>query len=374
MTNLSAGTQPVALLAIGTALPQSVSQSSMALLNSDTASSNDQQAAWVKRVFSRSGIDARGSVLQKDLLADRTGGLREFYPQPLAPGDRGPGTSQRMERYATEAPPLAATASLDALTQAHVPASRVTHLITVSCTGFFAPGLDVHLMMRLGLRTDVHRLHVGFMGCHAALNALGMARSIVLGDLTAIVLVCCVELCTLHFAYGFDPQSIVANSLFADGAAAAVIASGPANGKPPAWRLLHTASQLLPDSLDAMTWTIGDNGFEMTLSPQLPSLVQQHVGPWCDRWMGDAGRDVSQIANWAVHPGGPKILSAVETALGLKETDLQFSRQILAQSGNMSSTTVLFILQAITDSQKTGPCAALAFGPGLMMEGALLER
>src|SRR5262249_33245843 len=150
--------------------------------------------------------------------------------------------------------------------------------------------------------------------------ALAAARDAALADSNAVILVCCAELCSLHFAYGWNPGALVANGLFADGAAAAVIARDPAkhNGIKAGWKLRSTASRLLPDSLNDMTWTIGDNGFKMTLSPQVPHLIRQHLRPWCEQWLSQQKLAISQVKSWAVHPGGPKILSAVEHSLGLK--------------------------------------------------------
>jgi predicted naringenin-chalcone synthase len=271
-----------------------------------------------------------------------------------------------------------------------VAAGEITHLLTVTCTGFFAPGLDVELITRLGLRPDVQRTHVGFMGCHAAFNGLAAARNIVRaspGEGGARVLLVCVELCTLHFAYGWDPEKLVANALFADGAAACVVASdgvaqergearvGREAGGEGRWRLQETASLLLGGSREAMTWKIGNFGFEMTLSATLPALIGQRVGAWCSGWLQAAGLEVGDVERWAIHPGGPRILSAVRDALSLSGEDLMASGEILREHGNMSSATVLFVLKRLLLQGQTGDrCVAIGFGPGLMAEGMLLER
>jgi len=366
--------ESIVLLGIGTAVPRSVLQALSAAMGEPLSCESDQHRAWLKRIFSRNGIDRRGSVLQtSDDLSDVTS-IRDFYPIPTAATDRGPGTGQRMDRYATEAPPLAMRAVTEALAAADVPAGRITHLVTVSCTGFSAPGLDVQLIKGLSLSPSVHRLHVGFMGCHAAFNAIGAARSIVAGNADAVVLVCCVELCSLHFAYGWSPDKVIANSLFADGAAAAVVGRVGNGRTSTGWRVRETASLLLPDSTSAMTWRIGDNGFEMTLSAEVPTLVEKHLRSWCQEWLGNCGVSVADIAHWAVHPGGPKILTSAASALNLDKDALATSRAILANYGNMSSTTILFILQQMGADHAKGKCVALGFGPGLMMEGLLLER
>lgn len=281
-----------------------------------------------------------------------------------------------MARYAREAPVLAEAAARGALAAAAVGAGQITHLITTSCTGFFAPGLDVELISRLHLRPDIQRLHIGFMGCHAAFNALAAARDAVAAAAAvgrdARVLVCCVELCTLHFAYGWQPEKLVANALFADAASACVV--GTANAAAgEGFEILHTASLLLPDSRDAMTWRVGDHGFEMTLSSELPNLIGTHIRPWCESWLADAGTSLAEIQHYALHPGGPKILSACRDALGLSDIHIQSSRDILARHGNLSSATLLFLLQRLQQNDARGKCLAVGFGPGLMAEGLLFS-
>ena len=229
----------VGLWGIGTAVPPSLGQMDIASLAEDLACRSDKERSFLNRVFSRSGVERRGSVLMKE-GEDFRANLRTFYPVRSSDGDLGPTTAQRMIVYAREAPVLAEGAAASAIENAAIPAKSITHLITVSCTGFFAPGLDVEMVRRLGLRADIRRTHIGFMGCHAAFNALGAARNIVNADPAAVVLVVCVELSTLHFAYGFDTQKIVANALFADGASAAIV--GEAREGAGHWRLRDTAS------------------------------------------------------------------------------------------------------------------------------------
>jgi predicted naringenin-chalcone synthase len=216
----------------------------------------------------------------------------------------------------------------------------------------------------------VQRVHVGFMGCHGALNGLRVAQALTGADPTARVLLCAVELCSLHFHYGWDPKKVVANALFADGAAAVVgAAAGPAD----AWRVAATGSCLIPDSEYAMTWNIGDHGFEMTLSTRVPSLISAHLRPWLEAWLAQCGIALEHVASWAIHPGGPRILSAVERPLGLTEEATVVSREILAAYGNMSSPTVLFILGRLQTRHAPRPCVALGFGPGLIAEAVLFS-
>jgi predicted naringenin-chalcone synthase len=361
-----------AILGIGTSRPPAIRQEELHQLAIEIAGPTAEQEAWLSRVFLRSGIEERGSVLVRDGEC-KLDALRMFFPRPLTPRDRGPTTAARMARYAIEAPPLAADAAARALADSQTAPQSITHLITASCTGFFAPGLDAALIAQLRLSPDIRRLHVGFMGCHAAFNALAAARDAVLADAGARVLVCSVELCSLHMAYGWDPGKLVANALFADGAAAVVIGRPPAKDSG-AWRLRDTSSCLLPESLDAMAWHIGDHGFEMTLLQSVPGLIRKHLRQWCQAWLARHDLQLSDITGWAIHPGGPRVLSAVADALDLPPEALRHSRHVLAHHGNMSSATILFILQQMAGEFSGGPCVAIGLGPGLMAEGMLFDR
>jgi predicted naringenin-chalcone synthase len=242
----------------------------------------------------------------------------------------------------------------------------------VSCTGFQAPGVDLELISQLGLDAGVQRTHVGFMGCHGALNGLRVAQAFVEADAEAVVLLCCVELCSLHLYYGWDPEKVVANALFADGAAALVATARPAHPAP-GLTLLASGSTVIPHSAALMHWQIGDHGFEMGLSSRVPEAVGSQLRPWLERWLQPRGLQVADIATWAMHPGGPRILQVCGAALGLEPHQLAVSQAVLQEHGNMSSATVLFILDRLRRAAAPGPCLALAFGPGLCAEVALLE-
>jgi predicted naringenin-chalcone synthase len=277
-----------------------------------------------------------------------------------------------MERYREYATPLALEASAEALRESGVEAGGVTHLVTVSCTGFSAPGFDVGLIKGLGMRATVERTHVGFMGCHGALNGLRVARGLVAAERRAVVLVCAVELCSIHYHYGWDPRRMVGNALFADGAAAVVVrgVNGVDHGE---WRHVASGACLFPESEAAMGWEVGDRGFEMTLSTKVPGLIGRHLRPWLDEWLGREGLGVEEVGSWAVHPGGPRILSELEGVLGLGPERLAISRQVLRDQGNMSSATVLFILRELRRIGAERPCVALGFGPGLAAEVLLIR-
>jgi predicted naringenin-chalcone synthase len=227
-------------------------------------------------------------------------------------------------------------------------------------------------MRGLGLPATVERTHVGYMGCHGALNGLRVARGYADADPGARVLLCAVELCSLHYYYGWSPGLMIANALFADGAAAVV--GAPAAAAPAdAWCAAATGSCLVPDSAKAMTWTVGDHGFEMSLARQVPALIAQHVRPWLEAWLAREGVALEEVGSWAVHPGGPRILDAVEEGLGLPRAATAVSRAVLAEHGNMSSPTVLFVLGRLWAAGAPRPCVALGFGPGLVAEAALFR-
>jgi predicted naringenin-chalcone synthase len=329
-----------------------------------------RESGFLPAVYEGSGNRRRALVHGRDVIADLFDGTRHSGSPFLPSGDPnfpGPSTGVRNAMYAESAPPLAVTASQEALANAAVSPAEVTHVVTVSCTGFVAPGLDFALIRELGLRPTVQRTHVGFMGCHGALNGLRVANAYAAADPAAVVLLVAVELCSLHYHFGDDPEKVVANALFADGAAAVVGAAGAGP-----WRVAATGSCLVPDSANAMTWLIGDNGFEMTLAKQVPKRIAESLGPWMTAWLGEHGLTVAEVGSWAVHPGGPKIVEAVEAALGLPRAATAASREVFATHGNMSSPTVLFIVRELIRADAPRPCVMLGFGPGLVAEAVLL--
>ena len=359
------------LSGLGTAVPPGVlEQSDAAEWSPAFCAADARKARLLRKLYGRSGVETRNTVV----LRAGQGTLQEralFYPLARCPEDRGPTTGERMAWYEVEAPPLAEEASRRALEDASTAPEAITHLVTVSCTGSFSPGLDAALVDTLGLPRTVHRTHVGFMGCHGALNGLRVAASAA-GEAEARVLLCAVELCSLHFSYGWDPEMMVANALFADGAAA-VVGVPEQNDGTPGWSVQAQGTFLMPESSDAMSWRIGDHGFRMTLSAVVPELIRTNLAGWLETWLRDQGLGVDDVGSWAVHPGGPRILGAVEDALALENGSLDVSREVLRHHGNMSSPTVLFILERLRKAGAPLPCVALAFGPGLVVEAMLVS-
>jgi predicted naringenin-chalcone synthase len=285
----------------------------------------------------------------------------------------GPSTGVRNQVYRAEAPALFAAAATDALERAGVAASEVTHVVTVSCTGFFAPGPDFLLVRDLGIPPTAERSHLGFMGCAAAIPALRTAAQICAARPDAVVLVVCAELCSLHLRASSDPDQIVASAVFADGAAAAVVSTTP-RLPGPVFELDGFATAVTADGESDMDWTIGDEGFRMVLTAEVPRIVGREIR---DAVAAAGAPDPAEVLAWAVHPGGRSILDRVQSGLALADAALAPSREVLRAHGNMSSATVLFILQRLLADPALpdgAPAMAIAFGPGLTVETARLTR
>jgi predicted naringenin-chalcone synthase len=360
---------PLAILGLGTANPPGTVNRDEALMIARVVSDPIvARSSFLVDIYAGSGVDRRFQVVGRPLVDDLRRGTRESgSPYLPGPDPLGPPTAVRMQLYADHAPPLALRAAREALADGGVTPAEVTHLVTVSCTGFTAPNFDHALIRDLGLRPTVQRTHVGYMGCHGAINGLRVAAAFA-ADPTAVVMLAAVELCSLHYYYGMDADKVVANALFADGAAA-VVGQGSGSG----WRVTATGSCVLPDSAGDMGWEIGDHGFEMILTKRIPKLIQQHLRPWLEAWLGSHGLSVETVGSWAVHPGGPRILTAVEEGLNLPPDALAESRAVLREYGNMSSPTVLFILDRLRKRNAPRPVVLLGFGPGLVAEAAVVE-
>jgi alpha-pyrone synthase len=332
----------------------------------------------IPAIYASSTIDCRYSCIP-DYASEPQ--AFQFYPQNWALNPF-PTTADRNQFYAQQATLLAICTSRDALDQSPYNAQDITHLIVVSCTGFSAPGIDIQIIQKLDLRPTVARTLIGFMGCHAALNGLKVAHDICQSNPLARVLMVCVELCTLHFQIEDSIESVVTNALFSDGAAAVVLSGEPAAGKSLHYRSGH--SLVMPESQELMNWTIGNTGFLMGLSPQVPDRIGANIARYIDTVLDAYHLSRSDLAFWAVHPGGIQIVKQVQTALNLAQSKLQDSYDVLRDYGNMSSPTILFILKQILDrlsqddlhqddSSKSQLGSAMAFGPGLTIECALLE-
>ena len=332
--------------------------------------------------FNVSGIDRRHTVIDElsldsdvtdPVFFDRRTGLL------LAPG-----TKARNDLYTREAAKLfvdAARRALDA--DPEIGPEDVTHVITVSCTGFHAPGPEYEIVRALGLSDAVQRFHLGFMGCYASMPALRAASQFCTADENAVVLVVSVELCTLHLRSSEDPDTIVASSLFADGAAAGIVTARDLPSTSPTLQLDRFHTAIAPEGEKDMAWTIGDSGFEMILSTSVPQIIGETIigalrplyaeGELAEAF--EAGAVGERVAHWAIHPGGRSILDKVQERLHLSDVQLHPAREVLRENGNMSSATVLFVLKRILEEEGAGAgdrVAAMAFGPGLTAESALM--
>jgi predicted naringenin-chalcone synthase len=302
----------------------------------------------------RSGIAHRWSVLPDDVTPIEPGG---FYDDPAWPG-----TAARMTLYAQHAPGLA-LAAIERLADT-VAIDGITHLVVASCTGFVAPGIDQIIARRLGLSASVERLLIGFMGCYAAVAALRSARHIVRSDAAARVLVVTVELSTLHLQRTTDLEAVLAMLQFGDGAAAALVTAEPGG-----FAIQRPFATTLADSHDLIRWAITDEGFAMHLSGEVPGRIAIALADEAFALAATGGSAPDAVDGWAVHAGGRSILDAVERALALSPDALAASRAVLADNGNMSSATLMFVLARMLAGPPVKDGVALAFGPGLAAEG-----
>jgi predicted naringenin-chalcone synthase len=281
-------------------------------------------------------------------------------------------TAARLQRYGAEAMPLAKGAVSAALADAGLDAADVGLLAVVSCTGYSTPGLDVGVARDLGMAPRTERILIGHMGCHAALPALGLVADFVISRRRPAVLLC-VELPSLHIQPpGQDPSEVLAHALFSDAAAAAVVQPGTGSG----YLVVDIESVTDVASAGRLTWEITDMGFRMSLSRRMPDILAARVGPAVDTLLARHGLRRSGVAAWGVHPGGPRILGSVGSALGLPGDALEVSRDVLAQCGNCSSATVLLVLEALRQRVRIpegSPVVLLAFGPGLTLYAVLLR-
>ncbi len=316
-----------------------------------------------------------GEVLQRHLkILYRASGIRRrgsFLPdfgmlQPAFFSTRPP-IDARMQRYFEAVLPVAKQAAIRSLAQSGLEPQDITHLITVSCTGMAAPGLDLQLMKALALPAHTQRTAVHFMGCYAAFHAWRLAKAIAQQSPRHRVLIVDAEFCSLHFTPSTEPDHLLANALFADGVAACVVSACAGHAQA---ELLDFQSLYLPQGEDDMAWHIGQDSFLMRLSTYVPELVESGIPALLQLYDKHSQEN---IEHWAIHPGGKRILQAVEKALGLPPAALAVSYEVLRNYGNMSSVTIFFVLQQLLQKQARGYCWAAGFGPGLTLKSALLR-
>ncbi len=323
-------------------------------------------------LYHQSAIETRYSALPDySLKADEW----EFYPasENLEPF---PGLELRMKWYEKCAPSLSVDAVQKCIDQ-KIEKNEITHLITVSCTGMSAPGLDLQVMEMMDLPANIFRTSVNFMGCYAAIHGMKLADAFCKNDKNAKVLVVCTELCTLHFQRETNADNIASGLLFGDGAAAILVVHD--DDKLSGLRMKNFYSEVGFNGKKHMSWQLSSSGFLMTLSGYVPELIEQDFNGLFQKALTNAGLNEADISHYCIHPGGKRILTSIEKCTSISAGDLQPSYQILKNYGNMSSPTILFVLKEIMDAlevnkKEDANIFGAAFGPGLTMETFILSN
>ncbi|SHK61608.1 Predicted naringenin-chalcone synthase [Reichenbachiella agariperforans] len=353
------------ITSIGTANPDNrYKQEDIANFMCDNLAQSDEEKRKLRILYRATGIEERYSIL--DDYKRKNGDFKFFKNSPdLQPF---PSTSVRMKLYREQAVPLAISAITNCINGSSL--ASFTHLITVSCTGMYAPGLDVDLIKTLNLSPSINRTSINFMGCYAAMNALGLAKQICQNQ-DAKVLIVSVELCTLHLQSTKNEDNLLAHSLFADGAAAVVVSSQPSDN---CLEIKSSSSYLAISGKNDMAWQIGDFGFEMALTSYVPDIIKSGIHDLTRQLLEQTDMDLTDIDGYAIHPGGKRILESIEAELGLTKADNRHAYEVLKHYGNMSSPTILFVLKRVLAEQRDDQnILSFAFGPGLTMESILFK-
>ncbi len=358
------------IISIGTAVPEYGTRQGAILGFMHDAYKDVAASRKLNTLFSYSGIDTRYSAIAD---FDNPEGEGRFFDK-----DYKASVDIRLAEYRRKALPLAMDA-VDAgfrKLNSSVKDFGVTHLITVSCTGMYAPGIDAELIEQLELPSDIFRTCVNFMGCNAAFHALKIADMIVQSEVKAKVLIVCVELCTLHFQPKDSNDYLLSNTVFGDGAAAVVVTSGAyAEQKGlKGFNVNGFYSTLLHKGKNLMGWNITPVSFEMVLNAKIPDFIGEQMGSLLEQSSRKYNMDVTTVSGWAIHPGGKKILDTVQNKLQLDKEKTRHSYEVLQKYGNMSSPTILFVLQGLLqDYRKNETVFSIGFGPGISIETALLS-
>ena len=323
----------------------------------------------LKFLYRQGGIDTRYSVVPD---YSQPAAAWKFYP-PTENLEPFPNLELRMKWYQDHAGQLSQRAA-ETCIESH-PDQKITHLITVSCTGMSAPGLDIELLDLLKLPVTTTRTSVNFMGCYAAIHALKLANAFCIADPSAVVLIVCTELCTLHFQKELTVDNVTSSMLFGDGAAAVLVTG---NDETPGLHIDHFYTTLSVKGKADMAWELSSKGFLMTLSGYIADLIEEDFGSIVSQSLSAARYEMSDITRWCIHPGGKKILEAVHKSLGFTNGQLQPCYDVLRNYGNMSSPTVLFVLKEIMEeishNKNQEKVFGAAFGPGLTMETFILSK
>jgi len=359
------------ICAIGTANPRvRIPQMQIAGFMADALGFDAADTRKLQALYRVSGIEQRYTVLED---YGKQNGDYTFFPNTVDL-EPFPTVKLRMGVYKQHALDLSVAAILDCLNQIpEVTLASITHLITVSCTGMYAPGLDIEILEELHLPSTIQRTAINFMGCYAAFNGLKVADVICQANPKAKVLVVCTEICTIHFQKYTETDHLISNALFGDGAAAVLMQARPAENTCLQIESFHC--DLVPAGKKEMAWHIADFGFEMTLSSYVPDMIKKGIRQLTTNLLAHLDVDLASIDLFAIHPGGRKILECIEHELGLTRFHNRFAYDILRNFGNMSSATILFVLKAMLESlgpeHHGAPVLSFAFGPGLTLESML---
>jgi alpha-pyrone synthase len=289
--------------------------------------------------------------------------------------DQLPSTAERMKIFEIEATELAFQVSKEVIHKSKISVKEITHIVTVSCTGLFAPGLEIMLSEKLELETNVQRHAVNFMGCYAAFHGMRLADLICRADQNSNVLVVCVELCSLHFRKDNSDDNLLSTYLFSDGASACIVSKN--SPKTAHLSMKSFESSLISEGKKDMAWYVGNNGFEMILKKEISKHIEKNIKNAFVALISKHKLEQNDIEHFAIHPGGKNILNAFQSALSISPTKLSISRSVLYEFGNMSSATILFVLEKFlkenSNSVKNNWMYSAAFGPGLTVENGLFE-
>lgn len=357
------------ILALSTVpAPYRVDQKHIADKVIEMLSLDPEKAAAIRQLYHNSAIRTRYSVIP-DFAKDRSQWdfWGQEYPKTI------PGTAQRNDLYVVEALKLAYEAASKAMKSWDGDPGTITHIISVSCTGMIAPGIEFDLMQLLKLKPTTERLGINFMGCFGAFKGLSVAQSFAKENPKNRVLVICTELCSLHFQAAPTADNILGNSLFSDGAAAVIIGADPQSHETPLWTIHHKGSLGLENTTDKMRWEASDHGFIMKLSYKIPVILGRQIDTFIQSLVGP---DLSyENCDWAIHPGGKSIIQGIENALNINNELTKASWDTLANYGNMSSASFLFVLNRLLELQSSKKwTVGVGFGPGLSVEGIVLNR
>lgn len=325
----------------------------------------------IHRIYSNSGIEKRHTVIHD---FNSNGDPRLFFQKDGSMTT--PSTGERNTLYAEKAKKLFVDTAKKTLKEnPNISREEITHVITVSCTGFFAPEPGFEIIKQLELPPSTQRFHLGFMGCFAAFPAMKMAKAFCEAQPNAKVLVICLELCSIHLQNSQLTDNLISASVFADGAAGLLISNEEPENQ--GYGLSRFSTTIAEQTENDMAWTIGDTGFEMILSTYVPSIIESNLEGALLPLFNNYNLKSQAIEHWAIHPGGRAILDKVQKSFSLRDTQIASSRRILANFGNMSSATILFVLADLLEIEQQAQeesVIAMAFGPGLTIESGLLKK